>query len=218
MLNVLEGGPARPTSRTPPRCPRAASTGSSTRPSTASSAASPYGAMIAQLRVRPRRRRTSSCCRTCAGGRGDGPRAVLRRRRARSSSASRTTWTCPTSRTSSPSSRGRSTPSGNVVPRDRGRALRRPDAAALPAAPALRPGHRAGQGVQLRGGRRRQARRLPLGQRRLRLRHAPRRQLRQVPLVPQHHRPPGAAARSRTCRSTSTRRWARSRPRSRPRS
>ncbi len=39
----------------------------------------------------------------------------------------------------------------------RGLPLRRPGAAARPAAPALRPGHQAGRGVQLRGGRRRHA-------------------------------------------------------------
>ena len=78
-----------------------------------------------------------------------------------------------------------------LLPRDRGRALRRPRPAAVPPPAAVRLQHGPGQALQLRRGRHRQARRLLLGQRRVRVRHAPRRQLRQVPLVPEHHRPPG---------------------------
>ena len=77
------------------------------------------------------------------------------------------------------------------LPRDGRLALRRPAPAALPAAPAVRLDDGAGQVLQLRRGRRRQPRRVLLGQRDVRVRVAPRRQLRQVPLVPEHHRPAG---------------------------
>ena len=65
-------------------------------------------------------------------------------------------------------------------------------AAALPAAPALR---RETPSRSRRSTTRRTSSasttQYLLGQRRLRVRHAPRRQLRQVPLVPEHHRPAG---------------------------
>ena len=179
-----------PTSRTRPRCPRAASTRSSTRPSTA---------VRRQALRRPSSPTTSSAParRTSRSSRSARPSPTMAHAPFIAAAgpqffgAEKTSSTCPTSRTSSPSSRARSTPSTVA-------SARREDARyvglVLPRFLLRLPygdEHGPGEDLQLRRGRGRQARRVPAGATPLRLRHPHRRQLRQVPLVPEHHRPPG---------------------------
>ena len=214
----LQGRPARPTSRTRPRSPK--------------SGLYKLGVLQRVRRVRRQAlrhharatttsapaRRTSPCCRSARPSRpwrtrpfiANAGAAVLRR--------ARTSSSCPTSRTSSPSSRARSTPGGTSFRESEdaryvGLALPR-FLLRLP----VRREDRPGEGLQLQRGRRRQARRATCGA------TPPSRWPRRSPTPSpstagartSSARSP--AARWRTCRCTSTRRWARSRPRSRPRS
>ena len=156
-----------PTSRTRPRSRRAASTRSSTPPSTARSAASPT-ARSSRTTSSARARRTSRCSRSARRSRRWRTRRSSRPPAPQFFGQKDYPEPARTSRTSSRSSRARSTRSGTP-------SARREDAryvglvhAALPAAAAVRREHGPGEVLQLRGGRRRQPRRVPLGQRLLR--------------------------------------------------
>ncbi len=124
----VQGRPARPTSRTRPRSRRPACTSTSTRPSTARSAASPTALMIANYDFGPGAAGHRRCCRSArrvaamahapfiadAGPEFFGVESFLEPAEPQG----------PASR----SSRARSTRKWHVVPRERGRALRRPRA------------------------------------------------------------------------------------------
>ena len=168
-----------------------ASTGSSTRTSTASFGGKPYGADRAPTTTSARARRTSRCCSKCAAVAAMA-HAPFIANAGPEFFGEKNFLDLPEPQGPQVPLRGPAVRAVALVPRERGRALRRPVHAALPAAPALRREDRPGEGLQLQRGRRRPARRATCWGNASTAFATPRRGLvRQVPLVPEHHRPAG---------------------------
>ena len=158
-----------------------------------------------RLRVLPPARRTSPCWRRSRTW----PRPRTRRssrRPARSCSTGTTSPRSPARATWARSSRRTEYVKWQSFRDSEDSRYVGPVPAPHPDAAALRPRHHAGRGVQLRGGRRRhRPREVPLGERRLRLRHPADRVVRQVRLVRRDPRRRGGRPGRRACRSTPSR-------------